>query len=191
MFSRQRDTRVNQWLDTSIEYLLVAQTPPTEEHHEQWSELHGLKRRLVQLIIIDWWTLVVIRDQEPIYDIVVKERKCSNREHDWQGDTIHHGHADGQQDGGVFVGHDVLRTSINVDVGLDSLALGGLLLLAADVGAEALIEAAEETQGSEGNSEVDVWVNCVQGHSHNHGRCNDNVPLLSQVGEGSTQGDPR
>lgn len=191
MISSEGHTRVDQGHNSVAEHLHVAQSPPTEEEHQQRRKLHRFKGELVQLVVVDWWSLEVVRNKESVHDVVVEESECSDREHDWKCNAIHEGDPSRHENSGVAVRHDVLWTGISVNVSLNRLALGCLLLLAAEVGAESLVKAAEENQSSERNTEIDVCIHRVDRHSHNQRWRNHDVPLFSQVGEGSTDGNPR
>lgn len=75
--------------------------------------------------------------------------------------------------------------TVQVNVLLNSFALGAIRLLAAAVSATALIQRFRDHAGDLVGKDLDDWGQSIQEHRQDQGWCNHDVPLLSQIGEGT------
>lgn len=84
--------------------------------------------------------------------------------------------------------------AVQVHVLLDRLALGAGadLGLSAAVGSATLVKGFSNDTGNPVSSDFDWWGKSIQHHGKDQGGCNHNVPLFSQIGEGTilNKGNP-
>jgi hypothetical protein len=94
---------------------------------------------MIKFFVIDRWSLIIIRDAELFNDVVTEECKCTNYVKLWNCNTIHKSHTNCCEDCRVLKVHYMLRTSIQIHIFLNGLALGCLVGLTAAVGRPTLI----------------------------------------------------
>jgi len=174
--------RVDNCRSLIVENLFVAHNPEAETEVNDRSPSHHAKGSVVEGWSIHRGLLIPVGNANLLNNVDINESERANREHHRQSETVHEGSVNGVHASGILEMHQVVRTSIFIDVLLDRMALGLVSLLASPEVLATFVQAAGQNHGESLNAEARVHVHRVDKHSPNKRIANVSVPVQVQIG---------